>query len=39
MYINGQPLLHIIDEATRFQAARWLKYISAKATWEALHLY
>ena len=24
MYINGSPVLHIIDEATRYQAARWL---------------
>jgi hypothetical protein len=24
MYISGNPILHIIDEATRFQAGRWL---------------
>jgi hypothetical protein len=24
MYISGQPLLYIIDKATRFQAGRWL---------------
>jgi hypothetical protein len=38
MYIDGQPVLHIIDEATRFQAARWLKDISAKHTWDILRL-
>ena len=38
MYINNQPLLHIVDEATRFQAARWLKNVSTKATWDALRL-
>lgn len=32
MYINGSPILHVIDEATRFQAARWLQNISAKHT-------
>ena len=38
MYINGSPILHIIDEATRFQAARWLRNISAKHTWDTLRL-
>jgi hypothetical protein len=36
MYIDGSPVLHVIDEATRFQAARWLQNISAKHTWDAL---
>ena len=36
MYIDGSPILHIIDEATRFQAARWLQNISAKHTWDVL---
>lgn len=36
MYIDGDPLLHVIDEATLFQAGRWLKNISAKHTWEML---
>lgn len=35
-YINGKPVLHIIDEATRYQAARWLSDISAKHTWDTL---
>jgi hypothetical protein len=32
IYINGSPVLHIIDEATRYQAAHWLQNISAKHT-------
>ena len=36
MYISGSPILHIVDEATRFQAGRWLLNISAKHTWETL---
>jgi hypothetical protein len=36
IYINGSPVLHIIDEATRYQAARWLQNISAKHTWDTL---
>src|SRR6266516_285391 len=38
MYIDGKPILHVIDEATRFQAARWLQNISAKHTWDVLRL-
>ena len=29
-------MLHIIDEATKFQAARWLKDVSATTTWDTL---
>jgi hypothetical protein len=36
MYITGMPLLYVVDEATRFQAGRWLQNISAKYTWDAL---
>ena len=38
MYISGKPLLHIVDEATRFQAGRWLQDISAKHTWDVLRM-
>lgn len=38
MYIDNRPVLHIIDEATRFQAARFLRDISTKTTWDALRL-
>jgi hypothetical protein len=34
MYIDGAPLLHIVDKGTRFQAGRWLQNISAKHTWD-----
>ena len=36
MHIDGKPLLHIVDEGTRFQAGRWLQNISAKHTWDIL---
>src|SRR5450432_3776685 len=36
MYISGDPILHVVDEATRFQAGRWLQNISAKHTWDTL---
>jgi hypothetical protein len=32
MYISEAPLLHIVDEGTRFQAGRWLQNVSAKHT-------
>ena len=38
MYISGSPLLHVVDEGTRFQAGRWLQDISAKHTWEVLQM-
>lgn len=31
-----KPILHIVDEATSFQAARWLKDISAQNVWNNL---
>ncbi|RAL61504.1 hypothetical protein DID88_009543 [Monilinia fructigena] len=36
MYIAGEPVLHIFDEATRYQAARFLDNISAKHTFDTL---
>ena len=36
MYINGSPVLHIIDKAIRFQAARWLENITAQYIWDML---
>ncbi|OXV09105.1 hypothetical protein Egran_03132, partial [Elaphomyces granulatus] len=43
MYIDPgnsgrNPVLHIVDEATRFQAARWLKDISSQTVWNTLRL-
>lgn len=34
--INGTPVLHVVDEATRFQAARRLRSMSADELWTAL---
>lgn len=36
LYIQGKPVLHLVDEATRFQAGRWLKDISANHVWDQL---
>ena len=38
MYIEGKPILHLVDEATRFQAGQWLKNISAAHVWDQLRL-
>jgi hypothetical protein len=36
MYIDNQPLLHVVDEGTRFQAAHWLRNMTAQHTWDIL---
>jgi len=36
MYINGKPVLHVVDKGTRYQAGRWLRNITAKHTWDVL---
>ena len=36
MYLDGKPVLHIVDEATRFSAARFLTRVSTDSVWEAL---
>ncbi|KAI0996971.1 hypothetical protein K3495_g11210 [Podosphaera aphanis] len=33
MYIDGSPILHVVDEATRFQATKWLKNMSSGHIW------
>ena len=38
MFIDNAPILHIVDESTRFQAARWLTSMTAKHTWNALRM-
>ncbi|KAI0995528.1 hypothetical protein K3495_g12651 [Podosphaera aphanis] len=38
MYFDGSPLLHVVDEGTRFQSAHWLKDMSAKTVWETLRI-
>ncbi|KAI0991423.1 hypothetical protein K3495_g16764, partial [Podosphaera aphanis] len=35
-YINAEPIIHIVDEATRFQAAHWLPNISTQAIWNCI---
>ncbi|KAI1668236.1 Integrase core domain protein [Pyrenophora tritici-repentis] len=36
MYIDSKPVLHAVDEATAFQAARFLIDIKASTTWDTL---
>lgn len=36
MYLDGKPVLHIVDSATRFSEARFLPRISTDAVWEAI---
>lgn len=36
MYIDNSPILHIVDEATRFQAARWLQNMTSQHVWNTL---
>ena len=38
MYIDNEPILHVIDEVTRFQSARWLANINVRHTWNTLQL-
>jgi hypothetical protein len=38
MYIENHLILHVVDDATRFQTAKWLQNISAKHTWKMLRL-
>ena len=38
VYIDSRPVLHVVDEATNYQAARWLSNVSADAIWQALRL-
>lgn len=36
MYIGNAPILHIVDEATRFSAARFLPKVSSDCIWRVL---
>lgn len=38
MYISGSPVLHVVDEATRFQAAKWPKNMTAQHVWNCLRM-
>ena len=35
-YLDGKPVLHVVDEATSFMAARFLKDESARTVWDTL---
>lgn len=35
-YIEERPILHIVDEATNFQSARWLSNMTSETLWKAL---
>jgi hypothetical protein len=39
MYIDNLPVLHVVDEATHFQAARWLQNMSSECVWNTLRHY
>lgn len=36
LYIENKPILHVVDKATRFQAAAWLMTVNAESLWIAL---
>lgn len=36
MYIEGKPILHGVDKATPFQAARFLRSMNTLTVWEAV---
>ena len=35
-YIKSKPVLHVVDEATHFQSARFLSRVSTEHVWKAL---
>lgn len=39
MYIRDKPVLHLVNEATRFLARQWLKNVLAQHIWDQLRLY
>ena len=36
MFINSKAVLHVVDEATHYSAARWLKNHTSQEVWRAL---
>ena len=36
MYLDGKPVLQIVDSLILFQAAKFLKDMSVKTTWDIL---
>lgn len=37
-YIDAKPILHVVDEATNYQAAQWLPTVSSQSLWRALRI-
>lgn len=37
-YIDGKPVLQVVDEATIFKAAKWLNYMQSITLWRALRM-
>jgi len=38
LHINGKPVLQVVDSSTLFQAARFLKDMSARSAWDTLRM-
>lgn len=36
MYLDGKPVLHIVDEGTHFSAARFINDVSTKTVWSTI---
>jgi hypothetical protein len=36
IYLDGKPVLHVMDNATAFQSGAFLKSLSTEHTWEKL---
>lgn len=39
IYIDRNPVLHVVDESTRYQSTRWFDSASAEAGWRALKVF
>lgn len=37
-YLDGKAVLRVVDQATRYQAVRWLSTITADSVWRALRM-
>jgi hypothetical protein len=38
LHLDSKPVLQVVDSSTSFQAARFLKDMSAKSAWDTLHM-
>ena len=39
IYLDGKPVLQVVDSLILFQAAKFLKDISTKTAWDTLRIY